>query len=350
MKIVGCRRRLTIVLLLTLLAGGLLGYAVYDYHRFLDTPLAVPATGAEFTIATGESIRTIAYRLQEQGVLRSSLYWQAYARLKGLTHRVKAGEYLLKPDTTPRTLLEQFVAGRVIQYPLTIVEGWTFRQLLQATAGHPKLKQTLTGLDDAAIMARLGYPQQHPEGRFFPDTYSFPAGTSDVDFLKRAYVTLEQRLEEAWEQRSAGLPLRNPYEALILASIIEKETARPEERREIAGVFVRRLQRGMLLQTDPSVIYGLGERFDGNLHRQDLRTDTPYNTYTRPGLPPTPIALPGAASIEAAVRPAQGDSLYFVATGAGAHAFSRTMEEHNQKVRQYQLQPQGLKLKAQDSR
>lgn len=350
MKTVGRRRWLTIGLLLVLLGGGLLGYAVYDYRRFLDTPLAVPATGVEFTIATGESIRTIAYRLQEQGVLRSSLYWQGYARLEGLAHRIKAGEYLLKPDTTPRTLLEQFVAGRVIQYPLTIVEGWTFHQLLQAIAGHPKLKQTLTGLDDAAIMARLGYPQQHPEGRFFPDTYYFPANTSDVEFLKRAYVTLERRLQEAWEQRAPDLPLKSPYEALILASLIEKETGKPEERREIAGVFIRRLQRGMLLQTDPSVIYGLGDHFDGNLRRQDMRADTPYNTYIRPGLPPTPIALPGEASIEAAVRPAQGDSLYFVATGAGGHVFSRTIGEHNQKVRQYQFQPQGSSLKAQDPR
>ena len=337
-RTIGRRRWLKIGLLLTLLGGGLLGYTVYDYRSFLATPLAVPEAGLAFTIPAGESIKTIAHRLQEQGVLRSSLYWQAYARLGGLAPRIKAGEYLLQPDATPRTLLEQFVAGRVIQYPLTIVEGWTFRQLLQAVAGHPKLKQTLTGLDDTAIMARLGYPQQHPEGRFFPDTYYFPAGASDVDFLKRAYVTLERRLQEAWEQRSPGLPLQNPYQALVLASIVEKETGRSEERREIAGVFVRRLQKGMLLQTDPSVIYGLGDRFDGNLRRQDLRADTPYNTYTRSGLPPTPIALPGAASIEAAVRPAQGDSLYFVATGAGGHAFSRTMEEHNQKVRQYQSQ------------
>jgi UPF0755 protein len=324
-------------LLLVLLSGGLAWYTIRDYRAFLDSPLAVPDAGVEFTIPAGQSIRDITRRLQKQGILRSALYLQAYARSEGLAYRIKAGEYLLKPGTTPRTLLEQWVAGRVIQYPLTIVEGWTFRRMLEAVAGHPKLQHTLTGLDNAAIMARLGYPGQHPEGRFFPDTYYFPAGTSDVDLLKRAYTTLERRLQETWEKRSSGLPLKTPYEALILASIVEKETALPNERQEIAGVFVRRLQKGMLLQTDPTVIYGLGDRFDGNLHKQDLLADTPYNTYTRPGLPPTPIALPGAASIAAAVDPAKGDTLYFVATGEGRHVFSRTLEEHNRWVHRYQL-------------
>ena len=332
------RRWLRISLLLSLLGGGLALYAVYrDYRAFLDTPLLIPQTGVEFTLPAGESIRLTAHRLQEQGILRSSLYLQVYARLGGLAHRLKAGEYLLKPGTTPRTLLEQIVAGRVIQYPLTIVEGWTFRRLLEAVASHPKLQHTLAGLNEADIMARLGYPGQHPEGRFFPDTYYFPAGTSDVAFLKRAYAKLERHLQKAWEQRSPDLPLKTPYEALILASIIEKETALPAERWQVAGVFVRRLQKGMLLQTDPTVIYGLGDRFDGNLHKQDLLADTPYNTYTRFGLPPTPIALPGAASIAAAVAPVAGNALYFVATGEGGHVFSRTLEEHNHWVRLYQL-------------
>lgn len=332
------RRWLIVGLLVTLLGSGLVLYAVYrDYRTFLDTPLLIPQAGVEFTIPAGESIRLIAHRLQEQGILRSSLYLQVYARMEGLAHRLKTGEYLFKPGTTPRTLLEQIVAGRVIQYPLTIVEGWTFRRMLEAVASHPKLKHTLAGLNEAEIMARLGYSGQHPEGRFFPDTYYFPADTSDADFLKRAYTTLERRLQETWEQRSPDLPLKTPYEALILASIIEKETALPDERRQVAGVFVRRLQKGMLLQTDPTVIYGLGDRFDGNLHKQDLLADTPYNTYTRSGLPPTPIALPGAASIAAAVAPAGGNALYFVATGEGRHVFSRTLEEHNYWVRLYQL-------------
>lgn len=332
------RRWLIGGLLVTLLGGGLVLYTVYrDYRAFLDTPLLIPQAGVEFTIPAGESIRLIAHRLQQQGILRSSVYLQVYAYLEGLAHRLKTGEYLLKPGTTPRALLEQIVAGRVIQYPLTIVEGWTFRRMLEAVASHSKLKHTLTGLNEAEIMARLGYPGQHPEGRFFPDTYYFPAGTSDADFLKRAYTTLERRLQEAWEQRPPDLPLKTPYEVLILASIIEKETALPDERRQVAGVFVRRLQKGMLLQTDPTVIYGLGDRFDGNLHKQDLLADTPYNTYIRSGLPPSPIALPGAASIAAAVAPAGGNALYFVATGEGGHVFSRTLEEHNHWVRLYQL-------------
>ncbi len=318
----------------------LIGLAVgcyYDYHSFLDTPLTVPAQKMEFTIAAGESNKSIADRLQAGGIIRSALYWKIYAHQTGLGRRIQAGEYALATDATPRTLLHQFAAGRVIQHALTLVEGWTFRQLLTAVTAHPQLQHTLAGLGDEAIMTRLGYPGQHPEGRFFPDTYYFPAGVTDVDFLKRAYATLERRLQETWERRLPDLPLQTPYEALILASLIEKETGRPDERREIAGVFIRRLQKGMLLQTDPSVIYGLGERFDGNLRRQDLLADTAYNTYTRRGLPPTPIALPGAASLAAAVDPAPGDTLYFVATGAGCHAFSKTLEEHNYKVRQYQL-------------
>lgn len=324
------------------LAGGALaaialaaGY--YDYRRFLDAPLTPPAGKMEFVIAAGESNSSIAERLQAQGVIRSALYWRAYARQSGLGRRLQAGEYAVTADATPRTLLEQFAAGRVIQYSLTVVEGWTFRQLLAAVAAHPKLQHTLTGLGDEEIMTRLEQPGQRPEGRFFPDTYNFPAGLSDLDFLKRAYATMERRLQDAWRNRAPELPLETPYEALILASLIEKETGQAGERREIAGVFIRRLRRGMLLQADPSVIYGLGERYDGNLRRQDLRQDTAYNTYTRRGLPPTPIALPGAASLAAAVDPAAGDALYFVATGDGGHVFSKTLEEHKQKVQQYQL-------------
>ena len=218
-----------------------------------------------------------------------------------------------------------------------MVEGWTFQQLRQALSEHPKIAHTLGALSDAEIMARLGRPGEHPEGRFFPDTYHFPIGTSDEAFLRRALAAMDQRLNHVWSQRRSDLPFNDPYQALILASIIEKETRLPAERPTIAGVLARRLRKGMPLQTDPTVIYGLGQAFSGNLRRQDLLADTPYNTYTRKGLPPTPIALPGEGALAAAVNPTSGDALYFVATGEGGHAFSATLEEHNRAVRRYQL-------------
>jgi UPF0755 protein len=329
--------------LLTLMTVAVIGAGLYvyqDYRIFLDTPLTVPPQGVTFEVKSGDSIAVIAQQLEQRGVLdsaRSALYLQVYARLERLAHRIQVGEYAIKPGMTPRNLMAQVAAGRVVQYALTLVEGWTFQQMLAAVAGHEKIEQTLQGLDEAQIMARLGHPDLHPEGRFFPDTYHFPAGTTDLAFLQRAFETLQRRLQQAWAQRAADLPLKNPDQALILASIIEKETAVPSERREIAGVFVRRLRKGMRLQTDPTVIYGLGKEFDGNLRRADLKRDTPYNTYTRPGLPPTPIALPGGESIAAAVNPAAGDTLYFVARGDGSHVFSRTLAEHNRWVRRYQL-------------
>ena len=321
-----------------LIAACLGGFALFaDYRHFLDAPIDVGDKGREITIAPGMSVGEVARTLESQGILRTSLYLQAYARITGFASRIKAGEYALIPGTTPRTLMEQFVAGRVIQYSLTIVEGWTFRQMLEAVTGHGKLEHTLQGLSDEQIMELLDHPGEHPEGRFFPDTYQFPAGTSDSTFLKRAYDTMTSRLNEAWSSRSPNLPFTTPYEALILASVVEKETALPSERPAIAGVFVRRLRKGMLLQTDPTVIYGLSDKFDGNLRSKDLRADSPYNTYVRPGLPPTPISLPGAASLAAAVNPAPGDTLYFVAAGDGSHVFSTTLAEHNRAVRQHQL-------------
>lgn len=334
----GFRRLLLIFAALVLIVGPAL-YAVYtDYRVFLDTPLGVPASGLVLVVKPGMGVSGIAGELQRQpGVLRSAPYLEAYARLSGWAHQLKAGEYTIAPGATPRSLIAQIVAGRVIQYPLTVVEGWTFRQLCQALAAHPKLIHTLQGLSDADIMARLGRAGEHPEGRFFPDTYAFPAGTTDVAFLQRALTTMDRRLNAAWTHRSSGLPLDDPYQALILASIVEKETALPAERPAIAGVFTRRLQKGMPLQTDPTVIYGLGAAFDGNLRSRDLTTDTPYNTYTRKGLPPTPIALPGADALAAVANPAPGDALYFVATGTGGHIFSRTLAEHQQAVQRYQL-------------
>lgn len=331
-------RRLLLILAVPALVLGPALYLVYaDYRTFIDAPLGVPKGGLTLEVRPGMGIGAISRELQRQpGLLRSAIYLDAYARRSGLAPRLKAGEYALIPGMTPRSLLERIAAGQVIQYPLTVVEGWTFRQLRQALAAQPKIVHTLHDLDDAAIMARLGRPGVHPEGRFFPDTYHFPAGTHDAAFLQRALIAMDQRLAAIWNQRAPNLPLRDPEQALILASIVEKETGQTGERAQIAGVFIRRLQKDMPLQTDPTVIYGLGAAFDGDLRRQDLLTDAPYNTYTRKGLPPTPIALPGAAALLATVQPAAGDALYFVANGAGGHVFSATLDEHNQAVNRYQ--------------
>lgn len=332
------RRLLLALAALALIIGPALYILYSDYRVFLDTPLGVPARGLTLEIKSGMSIADLARGLQRtSGLLRSAPYLEIYARLNGLATRLKVGEYAIAPGMTPRHLMTQIVAGRVIQYSLTVVEGWTFRQLRQALATHPKIAQTLREASDTEIMARLGRPGEHPEGRFFPDTYYFPVGTTDASFLKRALTTMDQRLAEFWNRRSPNLPLNDPYQALILASLVEKETALATERAEVAGVLTRRLQNGMLLQTDPSIIYGLGQAFNGDLRKQDLNTDAPYNTYTRKGLPPTPIALPGAAALAAAVNPAPGDTLYFVATGQGSHIFSKTLDAHNQAVRQHQI-------------
>ncbi len=334
----GWAKRLLLALAaLTLVLGSAFGVVYTDYRLFLDAPCGVPAGGLVLDVKPGTGIGDIARELRRRpGVLRSALYLEAFARLNGLAPKLKAGEYAVAPGATPRELIEQIVAGRVIQYALVVVEGWTFRQLRQALAAHPKIIQTLSGTSDAEIMARLGRPDEHPEGRFFPDTYRFPAGTTDEAFLRRALAAMDRRLNEVWVRRAPNLPLSDPYQALILASIVEKETALPAERPAIAGVFARRLQKGMPLQTDPTVIYGLGPAFDGNLRRQDLIADTPYNTYLRKGLPPTPIAMPGADALAAVANPAAWDALYFVATGEGGHTFSATLEEHHRAVRRYQ--------------
>jgi UPF0755 protein len=257
-----------------------------------------------------------------------------HANRERLATRLKAGEYRLQPGTSPEMLLDQFVAGDVILHALTLPEGWTFRQALAAIQSHPQVTAELAGLGDAAILARLGLRDANPEGLFFPDTYRFPRGTTDREILRQAHARLETELAAAWSRRAPDLPFDDSYEALILASLVEKETGAADERPLIAGVFVNRLKKGMRLQTDPSVIYGLGDKFDGNLRRGDLERDTDYNTYTRAGLPPTPIALAGRAALEAAVRPARTDSLYFVATGLGdgRHYFSASLAAHNANV------------------
>ena len=290
-----------------------------------------------FLIRSGSNIKTIAQDLTRERLIDDPWLFILLARLQGLDTRVRAGEYSIADGTTADELLRQFTEGSSIQYSLTVIEGWTFRQMLAALARDPIIEHRLEGKTDAEIMAELGYAGEHPEGRFFPDTYRFPRGTTDIDFLRRAYQVMRNHLDREWEQRQSDLPLKSPYEALILASIIEKETAVPAERNLISGVFVQRLRRNMRLQTDPTVIYGLGPEFDGDIRFRDLRRDTPYNTYLRAGLTPTPIALPGLDSIRAALHPEESGALYFVSRGDGTHKFSNTLEEHNAAVRKYQL-------------
>ena len=315
----------------------LIGWSWMSYRSFLETPLHLPADGLILQVERGSNLRGLARRLEREGVLRNAdlLYW--HARWKGLASRIRSGEFRIPPGTTPPALLQILIEGRTVSYRLTLVEGWNFRQVRQAVAGDPVLRQTLGDATAEQVMARLGHPGEHPEGRFFPDTYAYPRGTTDLEFLARAYARMQKELAEAWAGRGKDIAVKTPYEALILASIIEKETGVGEERARISGVFTRRLKRGMKLQTDPTVIYGMGERYQGNIRRRDLREDTPYNTYVHTGLPPTPICMPGRDSIEAALHPAPGKALYFVADGTGRHVFSATLEEHNAAVRKYQL-------------
>lgn len=302
---------------------------------------AAPVTSAAqpviVDIAPGASLRQVAAQLHAQGVLPRPWALRLLARVRGDAHTLRAGEYSVAPGTTVAGLLALLKSGKVVLHALTLVDGWTFAQVLQAIESDPDLQHGLAGLSDAEIMGKLGHPGESPEGRFYPDTYQFPKGTSDVAFLQRAYREMQARLIAAWQRRASGLPLETPYAALILASIVEKETAQPQERPEIAGVFVRRLEKGMRLQSDPTVIFGLGSAYTGKITYKDLRTDTPYNTYTRNGLPPTPICIPGMPAIEAVLHPAPGDALYFVARGDGTHQFSATLAEQNAAVKKYQL-------------
>jgi UPF0755 protein len=321
--------------LAAVVAAAAAGYAAFE--RWLDRPLALGDTPATIEIPRGRPFSATVDELSTRGVIDHPAWLRAYARATGVDSRIRAGEYEIPPGTTPRTLLRLLESGRVVQHTLTIVEGWTFRTLRRALEQHPQLDNTLAGQDDAAVMGVLGEPDAPPEGLFFPDTYLFGKGTTDVEILRQARGRMRQQLEAAWKVRADGLPIETPYEALVLASIVEKETALAEERPRIAGVFVSRLRRKMLLQTDPTVIYGLGERFDGNLRRRDLESDTPYNTYTLPGLPPTPIALVGPQALRAALNPDVDGSLYFVSRGDGSHHFSRSYDEHRRAVRCYQL-------------
>jgi UPF0755 protein len=306
------------------------------YQTFIRTPVAIQGDSMVFEVQRGMGLRALAQQLVAAQVLPDPYAFLALAYHTRKGGQLKSGEYELRNGMTPPQLLDLLTSGKVIQYSLTLIEGWTFRQVLAALAADPVLTGDLLGLTDEEIMAQIGRPGEHPEGQVFPDTYLFPRGTAAIDLVKRASTRMEAVMNEEWPRRAEGLPFKTPYEALILASIVEKETGLASERPEIAGVFVRRLQRGMKLQTDPTVIYGMGAAFDGNIRRSDLAADTPYNTYVHAGLPPTPIALPGRAAIRAVLHPAAGESLYFVAKGDGSHAFSATLEEHNRAVRHYQ--------------
>jgi UPF0755 protein len=330
------RAGIALLVLAGLAALGLAG-AYGAFQRWFDAPLAIGAAPLEIEIPRGQPLAVIAQQLADRGVLEHPRALALYARSTGADARIKAGEYAIAPGTTPRSLLALLESGAVIQHAVTIVEGWTFRDLRKALEAEPHLDNTLAGRDEAAVMAALGEPATPAEGLFFPDTYLFGKGTTDLEILRQARDRMRRELEAAWAVRAAGLPIDSAYEALILASIVERETALAAERPRIAGVFTTRLRRGMRLQTDPTVIYGLGPGFDGNLRRADLERDGPYNTYTRVGLPPTPIALPGAAALRAAVNPDERGELYFVATGLpdGSHEFSKTLQEHEAAVRRY---------------
>ena len=326
---------ITAVGLVAVIGFGLL-WIKRDMDRQLHSPLALERTEV-LIIEPGMSLSAVSRELSRRGWLQQPYYLIYEGRWQHKAKAIKAGEYAIKPGTTPLQLLNKLIRGKVIQYPLTIPEGLSARQIVDLVHNHPPLIKTLPDDDMPTVMAALGHPGQNAEGRFFPDTYHFPRGTTDVDFLRRAYRAMEAVLNQEWQHRDVGLPYQDPYQALIMASIVEKETAIPAERGKIAGVFVRRLQKGMKLQTDPTVIYALGAAYDGNIRKKDLSVDSPYNTYLHAGLPPTPIACPGRDAIRAALQPEDGTELYFVARGDGSHHFSSTLAEHNRAVQQYQL-------------
>lgn len=315
----------------------LLGWAWMQYDDFIDTPLNIPQDSVIFEVPKGATLAAVARDLAQAGLIKDARYLQWYGRYTGQANRIRAGEYRLTNTMVPDDLLALLVSGKSVTYSLTLVEGWNIRQVRAAVDAHDALEHTLEGTDNEKLMELLGLPGEHPEGRFFPDTYQFTRGMTDLEFLRRAQRKMEQELAAAWANKADDVPLKDPYEALILASIVEKETGQADERSQIAGVFARRLDKGMKLQTDPTVIYGMGERFDGNIRLKDLREDTPYNTYVHTGLPPTPICMPGRDALDAAVDPAPGKAIYFVSKGDGTHAFSTTLTEHNAAVRKYQL-------------
>jgi UPF0755 protein len=329
------RRLATIAALVVALIAVAFGADLWLAREFVAAGPSAQAQRVQ--VQQGMSARAVLTQMQTVGVLRNARLTELYLRLRGRRLGIKAGEYEIPAHASAAAIVTMLAEGRVVLEQLTVVEGSTFADFRRGLAEHPKVHATLGGRSDAEVMVALGHAGESPEGLFFPDTYRFAAGTSDLDILKLAYDRMHVMLDEAWAHRAQDLPVHSPYEALILASVVEKETGLASERPVIAGVFVSRLRKGMRLQSDPTVIYGLGARYDGSIHDRDLVTDTPYNTYTRAGLPPTPIALPGRESLLAAARPEETGALYFVATGDGdgGHHFSATLEEHNAAVQHY---------------
>ncbi len=323
------KRAISALMISGLLAAGWMFY-------FANTALPLPQAPYGFTLKHGSSLRGIARQLSADGLLPGPWGFVVLVKIFGKEGSIKAGDYQLDREITPYQLVKKITEGDVSQSEIVFIEGWNFRQMRQALDAHPAIKHDTTGLSEKELLQRLGAPEESAEGLFFPNTYYFSSGMSDLSLLKRAYQIMEQRLNDAWRERDPNLPLSTPYEALILASIVEKETGKSVERPKIAAVFINRLHLGMRLQTDPTVIYGLGEGFDGNLRKNDLIADNVYNTYMRTGLPPTPIAMPGWAAIQAALHPSSTSALYFVSKGDGSHYFSSNLTEHNQAVERYQ--------------
>jgi len=331
------KRIAAVVLVGLVLASAILGATVLKVDRFMSSEASIAEGGIDFEIASGSSFAVISRDLVDRGIIDNDRWFRLYARWTGEASAVQAGRYQLLPGATPASMLNQFTSGAVRLYSFTIIEGWNHRDLLAGLHANNQIDTSMTDEDWPALLEELGAGTTHPEGLFLPETYRFAHGTTDREILAQAYQLMQKVLSEEWRTRDEGIPLKSPYEALILASIVEKETARADERQRIAGVFTRRLEKPMRLQTDPTVIYGIGPSFNGNLTRKNLRTDTPYNTYTRNGLPPTPIAMPGKAAIHAALNPAPGKELYFVATGLGdgSHRFSANKAEHDAAVAEY---------------
>lgn len=326
--------RSIIAFTLLMVLGLLLIWAGMHNHLILKKPVVLEQT--VFEIRKGDSLEAICRRLLQQQINVNPFWFKLFAHWNNLDHMLKAGEYVLPKGYTSAEILQLFNEGKTRKYSITFPEGWSFKQIIQAVNNNPNLQHTLNDKEFKDLMGYIGSDKRHPEGLFFPDTYFFEKNSTDTELLKRAHDKMLSVLNEEWQKRDAELPLENPYQALILASIVEKETAAVEERKQIAGVFTRRLKRGMLLQTDPTVIYGMGDDYHGDIRYKDLRQPTAYNTYINGGLPPTPIAMPGKEAIVAALHPDDGDSLYFVSRGNGRHAFSSTLSEHEKYVDRYQ--------------